>query len=166
MTEELPHTGMHVPHRRLRLAAPGLLAWDGVIVAQICIDTVDHDETIEPLRRPAGITADSFFDYAAACRDTVGNALDVEDVLAMLRAEYATERALHRAALAGETVAQPMVPLGDGYIPGDALRVATWETREHIAWRAEHADCPTGTWWRLHDGKTWTEVELISATAA
>lgn len=166
MTDELPHTGMQVPHRRLKLAAPGLLSWDGVIAAQICIDLDTGEEIIEALRWPAGITADSFFDYAALCRDPAGNALDVEDVLAMLRAEYATDRALIRAAHAGETVCQPMLPLGDGYIPGDAMRVAPWETRDQIAWRAEHMGCPTGTWWRLYDGKQWEEVELVSATAA
>lgn len=164
MTVELPHTGLTVPHDRITLDGPGIIALDGQPVGQIVIDTDDHCEVFEPLNDEAPLSVGDFFDYAAACRTPVGDPIDFEDIFLWLRAEYATGRALQRAADAGETVAQAMEPHGDGYLPGETIRVAHDEEREHVAYRADHAGCPAGTWWRIYDGNQWVELAPISAT--
>jgi hypothetical protein len=152
ITESMPHTGMQVPHTRCHLVTPGIIDFDGQ-QHQILLDP--DDDFAEKCVGPA---ADAFFDWATQCRAENGDPLDTEDVFDFLRAEYATGRALRRAAEDGCTIVQAMVPHGEGYLPSTTLRVYPDETRQHVIDLTQHTGGPVGTWWRLFDGTGWVEL--------
>lgn len=158
----LRHTGLQVPNRDVQMIAPGLIQV-GDEVGEVKLD-VDDDfaEIFEAFGPHSCVTGERFYDWAGQCRDPEGNPLDLEDVFDWLRWEYGTERALIRASEAGCTVAQEMLPHGDGYRPGGTFQVWSHYTRQNtIDIAAQLADHPR-SWWRLFDGEKWVELQPSS----
>lgn len=156
------HTGLQVPDPVIKLLAPGVLGIGGEIVGEIAIDVDDEfAEVYRPVTppAPARISVDGFFDWVCGCRTVGGEPVDPGGIFDYLRAEYQTEFALKRAARHGLTVAQAMVPHGDGYMPGPTLTVANEETRHEILHRADLLGQPDGTWWRIFNGSGWDELD-------
>jgi hypothetical protein len=156
----LLHTGLQVPHKRIRMRGPGVITYDGQIAGTV---TFDHDDDFAKVFTATGapptLTADAFFDWAAGCRILTGDPVDAAEIFDWLEAEYHTERALRWASLRGETIAQAMEPHGETYMPGGTIRVLHTDTRAVVIARSRLVDVADGSWWRIFNGSGWDELD-------
>jgi hypothetical protein len=175
MTEPLivlPHTGLHVPHRRLRVSSlktlrtpegeafTATLRLDGRLVGYIHNDGNGGATTWTTTG--TGFGRRDLDAYVAACRTDAGTAALEEHILDDLVEEYASARTVAKADRAGHTALRLCQLInGATFTVGGATatRVITPAHRQRLAVDLA-AKSPAGDdeWWQLWNGTAWKDV--------
>jgi hypothetical protein len=175
MTEPLivlPHTGLHVPHTRLRVSSlkrlrtpdgeafTATLRLDGRIVGHIHNDGNGGATTWTTTG--TGFSWRDLDAYVAACRTDAGTATLEEHILDDLVEEYSSTRTVAKADRAGHTALR-LCQLINGvtFTVGEATatRVTTPEHRQRlIADLAAKSPAAADEWWQIWNGTAWEDL--------
>jgi hypothetical protein len=167
----LPHTGLQVPHTRLRVSSLKTLPTpDGEAFAATLrlqdriVGSIDNEGYGGPTAFHTNATGFSWLDleaYVAACRTESGRPPTEEIVLDDLVEEYRCARRVAKAHRAGHTALRLCEAFdGDIFHVGVATsaRITTDAQRQRLI--TELAATPTtgGEWWQLWTGTAWEDL--------